>query len=88
MAIAAFTSTVNAFPQQPGVTSLSTLAKKMPTNTLLVPTRLELKYVLLGIGTQNYTCLTSNALDVPNMTRVAAKLYDLSIRLNNDPLAQ
>ncbi|KAK7177469.1 golgi membrane protein [Paraphaeosphaeria sporulosa] len=88
MAVAAFTSTVDAFPQPPGATSLSTLAKKMPANTLPAPTGLELKYVLLGVGTQNYTCLTGNASDVPDTTGAAAKLYDLGTRLNNDPLAQ
>ncbi|KAF2439310.1 hypothetical protein P171DRAFT_120590 [Karstenula rhodostoma CBS 690.94] len=87
MAVAALTSTVDALPQWPRATSLSNLAKKIPANTLPVPTG-ELKYVLLGVGTQNYTCLTGNATDAPDTTGATAKLYDLGTRLNVDPLAQ
>ncbi|KAL5409199.1 hypothetical protein PMIN04_011130 [Paraphaeosphaeria minitans] len=89
MALLAFTSTVDALPPRPGSTnSLSNLAKKMPANTLPAPTGLELKYVLLGVGTQNYTCLTNNATAEPDTTGATAKLYDLGTRLNTDPLAQ
>ncbi|KAJ4349437.1 uncharacterized protein N0V89_008052 [Didymosphaeria variabile] len=89
MAVAALTSAVDAWPQWPRADSgLSNLAKKMPANTLPAPTDLELKYVLLGVGTQNYTCLTGNAADAPDTTGATAKLYDLGTKLNNDPLAQ
>jgi hypothetical protein len=74
MAVAAFTSTVDALPQWPrATTGLSNLSKKTPANTLPAPTGLELKYVLLGVGTQNYTCLTGNATDVPDTTGATGK---------------
>lgn len=88
MAVAAFTSTADALPQWPRGTSLTTLAKKMPSNSLPAPTGLELKYVLLGVGTQNYTCLTGDETVAPDTTGATAKLYDLGSRLNVDPLAQ
>lgn len=73
MAVAAFTSTVDALPQWPrATTSLSNLAKKIPANTLPAPTG-ELKYVLLGVGTQNYTCLTGNATAAPDTTGATGK---------------
>lgn len=48
--------------------------KKMPANTLPAPTGLELKYVLLGVGTQNYTCLAGDVSNVPDTTRATGNL--------------
>lgn len=74
MAVAAFTSTVEAWPQWPQAPSgMSSLAKKMPANSLPAPDGLELKYVLLGVGTQNYTCLTGNPADAPDTTGATGK---------------
>jgi hypothetical protein len=44
---------------------LRRLAKLMPQSDLTTPTG-QLKYVVLGLGTQNYTCLGGNARDVPS----------------------
>ncbi|KAF2790867.1 hypothetical protein K505DRAFT_250236 [Melanomma pulvis-pyrius CBS 109.77] len=68
--------------------ALSNLAKKMPNNTLPSPGALQLKFVGLGIGTQNYTCLTGNATAEPGTTGALAKLYDLGTVLNNDRMAE
>lgn len=46
------------------VANLSELAKRMPQSALPVPSG-QLKYVVLGLGTQNYTCLGGNESDVP-----------------------
>src|SRR4051812_11984123 len=66
LAMSLFTSTISAsptwgqpkWPQHPNPRSqspnLSNL--KMPENSLPTPTGLQLKFVGLGIGTQNYTC--------------------------------
>jgi hypothetical protein len=45
--------------------ALDNLAKAMPQSSLVAPTRL-LKYVVLGLGTQNYTCASESA--VPGTT--------------------
>lgn len=68
MAAAAFVSTADALPQPPRPASLNNLAKKMPQNSMTAPTGLELKYVLLGVGTQNYTCLTGDQAVAPETT--------------------
>jgi hypothetical protein len=44
------------------------LAKLVPQNTLPPPGDLQLKYVLLGLGTQNYTCTTDNVTAIPGTT--------------------
>ncbi|KAF2203164.1 hypothetical protein GQ43DRAFT_367510 [Delitschia confertaspora ATCC 74209] len=59
----------------------------MPENTLPPPGDLQLKYVVLGIGTQNYTCVTSDSSSVPVSIGAIANLYDIGTRLSNDPLA-
>lgn len=59
-------------PTPRGVT-LDNLAKKMPNNTLPSPGALQLKFVGLGIGTQNYTCLTGNATAEPGTTGALGK---------------
>jgi hypothetical protein len=46
------------------VADLSELAKQIPQSALPVPSS-QLKYVVLGLGTQNYTCISGNESDVP-----------------------
>ena len=48
-------------------TSLGRLAKLMPASSLAAPIG-ELKYVVLGLGTQNYTCASTNQEDAPGTT--------------------
>jgi hypothetical protein len=48
-------------------TSLGRLAKFMPASSLAAPIG-ELKYVVLGLGTQNYTCASTNQEDAPGTT--------------------
>ncbi|KAF1950493.1 hypothetical protein CC80DRAFT_554252 [Byssothecium circinans] len=81
------TSSITAKPTPPRAPNLNSLAAKIPLSGLPKPDGLELKYVLLGVGTQNYTC-TKNATAVPGTTGAVAKLYDLGTRLNADPMAQ
>jgi hypothetical protein len=78
-AIALFTTTGNALPW-PGkhsttytpASDLSKLARLMPTSALPPPTG-QLKYVVLGIGTQNYTCTSGNPDAVPGTTGALGK---------------
>jgi hypothetical protein len=70
-------------PQSPPGQPLNNL--KMPQNTLPAPpSGLKLKWIGLGIGTQNYTCKDSTANTVPASNGAVAELYDIS-SLNNDP---
>jgi hypothetical protein len=70
-----------------GGASLSKL--KMPSSSLPAPeSSKELKYVVLGIGTQNYTCASSDALAIPAGNGAIATLYDIGTSLSKDPLAQ
>jgi hypothetical protein len=79
-AIALFTASTHALPR-PGKQSdtytpakdLSKLAKLMPTSALPVPDG-PLKYVVLGIGTQNYTCSTGNPDAAPGTTGALGKI--------------
>ena len=48
-----------------GSKGIAKLVAKMPKSTLAPPENLELKYVVLGVGTQNYTCLTGDAAAEP-----------------------
>ncbi|KAF2732896.1 hypothetical protein EJ04DRAFT_469465 [Polyplosphaeria fusca] len=75
-------------PQPRGPATLSRLASQTPKNTLPPPTGLQLKYVMLGIGTQNYTCTPGNDTAVPGTTGAVATVYDIGTRLNTDPMAQ
>ena len=48
-----------------------------PNSTLPAPLPgLSLKYVALGLGTQNYTCATSDSTSLPAPIGAAANLYD------------
>jgi hypothetical protein len=73
-AVVLFTASSNALPWKGKESTtyspssdLSKLAKLMPTSALPVPDG-QLKYVVLGIGTQNYTCLSGNPEAVPGTT--------------------
>lgn len=44
---------------------LRRLAKLMPQSALAAPTG-QLQYVVLGLGTQNYTCSSGNTGDAPS----------------------
>ena len=49
--------------------SLGMLAHLMPKSALLPPgSSHELKYVLLGVGTQNYTCSSEDESSAPGTT--------------------
>jgi hypothetical protein len=89
MALSMFASSAAAWPQYPRATAgLDNLASKMPQSTLPPPKDLQLKYVVLGLGTQNYTCLTANETAEPGTTGAVAKLYDIGTELNKIPAAQ
>ncbi|KAF1849057.1 uncharacterized protein K460DRAFT_364966 [Cucurbitaria berberidis CBS 394.84] len=66
---------------------LSRLAKLFPESSLPAPNE-SLKYVLLGIGTQNYTCPPGDENAVPGTTGAVATLYDIGSKLNDDPMAK
>lgn len=58
-------------PKQPKpyvVPSLDRLQAIMPKSTLPTPDGLQLKFVGLGIGTQNYTCTTGVPTSEPGTT--------------------
>ena len=59
------------------VDNISELVNFMPASTLPSPTDLglSLKYVLLGIGTQNYTCTSGDENDVPGTTGATGKWF-------------
>ncbi|KAH7412333.1 hypothetical protein DE146DRAFT_275877 [Phaeosphaeria sp. MPI-PUGE-AT-0046c] len=93
-AIALFATSTSALPwpgKQPAAytpaSDLSKLAALMPTSDLPVPDG-QLKYVVLGIGTQNYTCTSGNPEAAPGTTGALAALYDIGTKLNSDPLAK
>lgn len=76
--LAIFTSSVNGLPppvkpvKYTPARDLSKLAKLMPQNGLPAPDS-ELKYVVLGLGTQNYTCVSGNENDAPGTTGATGK---------------
>jgi hypothetical protein len=78
--IALLTTSTYALPTWPSkpqpaykpASDLSRLAKLMPTSSLPAPEG-ELKYVLLGVGTQNYTCLSGDPNAAPGTTGATGK---------------
>jgi hypothetical protein len=56
------------------VGNLEELAKLMPTNGLPLPNSLKLKYVVLGVGTQNYTCTSGDENDAPGTSGAIGKV--------------
>jgi hypothetical protein len=103
-------TSANALPAKPTkqfytpAKNLDKLAKLMPQSALSSPDGLQLKYVLLGIGTQNYTCTTGDENAAPGTTGASgkipqfsdmetadnhpAKLYDIGTPLNSSPFAK
>ncbi|PVH90625.1 hypothetical protein DM02DRAFT_420959 [Periconia macrospinosa] len=67
---------------------LGSLAAKYPPNALPSPEGLHLKFVVLGVGTQNYTCVGGDDASEPGTIGAVAQLYDIGTRLNTDPHAQ
>jgi hypothetical protein len=55
--------------------NLDKLAKLMPKSNLPAPDGLQLKYVVLGVGTQNYTCLTDDENAAPGTTGATGKTH-------------
>jgi hypothetical protein len=53
--------------------NLDKLAKLFPQSALQSPDALNLKYVVLGIGTQNYTCSSPDESVVPGTTGAVGK---------------
>lgn len=58
---------------------LDNLAKLFPQSALASPENLDLKYVVLGIGTQNYTCASSDDTVVPGTTGAYGKTISDSL---------
>jgi hypothetical protein len=52
--------------------NLSRLASLVPRSSLPVPTS-RLKYVVLGVGTQNYTCTSDDGNETPGTTGAMGK---------------
>ncbi|KAI8930779.1 hypothetical protein NX059_011806 [Plenodomus lindquistii] len=74
-------------PKYTPARNLDKLAKHFPTSALPAPEGQELRYVVLGVGTQNYTC-GSDENAAPGTTGAVATLYDIGSRLNDDWMAQ
>jgi hypothetical protein len=79
--IALFAAPIYALPRpgglQPTYTpagNLSKLLKLFPTSPLPAPGG-ELKYVLLGVGTQNYTCISEDPDATPGTTGATGKRF-------------
>lgn len=87
-AVSLLTLPINGTPVRKPRADPSTLNNLViPSSTLPPPTGLVLKFVGLGIGTQNYTCATPSSTAVPASDGALATLYDLGTRLNTDPMA-
>jgi hypothetical protein len=78
-AITLFTASANGLPAPPSTagtytpaSDLTTLAGMMPESDLPAPTG-QLKYVVLGVGTQNYTCTSGDPDAVPGTTGALGK---------------
>lgn len=59
--------------------STTTAQNTVPLNGLPAPGALSLKYITLGVGTQNYSCSATGA--VPTAIGAVADLYDASLLL-------
>ena len=55
----------------------------IPSSTLPPPTGLVLKFVGLGIGTQNYTCATSSSAAVPVSDGALGMFLRIQLALNS-----
>ena len=58
---------VNHASTHNSTTAIENLARVMPQSSLGTPSS-QLKYVLLGLGTQNYTCTSGDELAAPSTT--------------------
>jgi hypothetical protein len=58
-------------------TTSTTKQNTVPLNGLAAPSNLSLKYIALGMGTQNYSCSAANA--IPKSTGAIAVLYDATL---------
>jgi hypothetical protein len=70
-ALALLASSVSALPTKQTytpVSNLDKLVKLMPKSALPAPDGLQLKYVVVGIGTQNYTCASDDENVAPGTT--------------------
>lgn len=86
VALSVLAPSVMAIPTWPGwsqnqprytTPNLSRLASKMPESTLPKPDGLQLKFVGLGIGTQNYTCGTNATAEPGSNGAIGTSLFDL-----------
>jgi hypothetical protein len=59
--------------------NLNKLAKLFPQSALQAPDGMDLKYVVLGIGTQNYTCSTPDESVTPGTTGAFGKKHCNSV---------
>jgi hypothetical protein len=78
-ALSTLTSLANSADASPSeayvpAENLNELAKLMPASALPPPNGLDLKYILLGIGTQNYTCTDGDENKVPGTTGAVGKI--------------
>ena len=91
-ALALIAGSVNALPTKQTQTytpakNLDRLAKLMPKSALPAPDGLKLKYVVLGIGTQNYTCATGDENAAPSTTGATGKSpFPLLIHFPSDQI--
>jgi hypothetical protein len=68
VAVGLFTAQSACSPFYKPPRATKTLTLQQPDNTLPPPVGLALKYVLLGLGTQNYTCATPGSTAAPGST--------------------
>lgn len=88
-ALALFASSVNALPAKQirsytPASNLDRLAPLMPKSALPAPDGLQLKYVLLGIGTQNYTCATGDENAAPGTTGATGRPKIVFVSVSQD----
>ena len=82
-------SSVSALPAKKAQTytpasNLDRLAKLMPKSALPAPDGLQLKYVVLGVGTQNYTCATGDESAAPGTTGATGTFSSTCIDSSRD----
>ncbi|KAF2753273.1 hypothetical protein EJ05DRAFT_209170 [Pseudovirgaria hyperparasitica] len=83
LAAASLSSIVLAAPAKRDLDSIV-----LPESTLPAPASgLKLKYIILGVGTQNYTCADGAAGTLATAVGAVATLYDMS-SVANDPFSK
>jgi len=83
-ALLATTVTSVALPKQRKYPFSECLTLTLPSCALPPPNGTVLKYVALGLGTQNYTCATPHSTAVPAGNGAKAQLYDVGWFLEID----